>query len=304
MAHRTRVPTIGDYDGTRAARDKFAMDDTQTAPNPAPLVSVITTVYNGKKTLARTIASVRAQNLPELEYIIVDAGSTDGTLDIIRANTDIVTYWQSEPDRGISDGFNKGIALTRGTYIALVHADDWLSPDQLAVAVEALERTGTAFVYGDLICYGTDGRQRHRIAGEPNYAHRIKNSMPNFNHPTVVVRRTVYEAVGLFDLTLKFAMDYELLMRIHTNGFAGVYEPRILGHMALDGVSDRNVIAANREVRDISMRYGCPTPNAWSRFLFRCLKHRGRRLVEAYMPKTAAARLRRLVNKHVTAVEP
>jgi len=267
---------------------------------PVPTISVVTTVRNGARTLQRTIDSIRIQQVRGLEYVVVDACSTDGTLDLIRASADIVTHWISEGDRGISDGFNKGIVLSRGRYVTILNADDWLSPGQLAFGVETLERTGADFVFGDLVYHDANGIPLHLIRGEPAYAARIGHVMPALNHPTVIVRRTAYERYGLFDLNLHFAMDYELLLRFHRAGLRGVYDPRMVGHMALDGASDRNTSAALREVRQASILHGYFAPMAWLRYLLRLLKWRGRLLL-TFLPRALFDRLRRMFNHNYTA---
>jgi glycosyltransferase involved in cell wall biosynthesis len=288
MARAASIPAVRDYERPPLAGH--------------PRVSVITTVRNGEKTLARTIDSVRAQEIPDLEYIIVDAGSRDSTLDIVRANTDVVTLWKSEPDRGISDGFNKGIVLAQGKYVTLLNADDWLSPGQLAYGIETLERTGADFVFGDLTYHDGAGVPLYRIAGEENYARRIGHVMPALNHPSVIVRRDVYERFGLFDLNLKLAMDYELLLRLHRAGCRGVYDSRILGHMSLEGASDAQSRAALAEVRDISIRHGEPPLSARLRFLFRLVKGDMRRLLERTLPAPLFERLRKRANGNFSQI--
>jgi glycosyltransferase involved in cell wall biosynthesis len=285
---RSHVPRIEDYKA-RAAKSR-------------PLLSVVTTVLNGEKTLARAIASVREQNLPDLEYIVVDAGSADKSLEIIRANADIIAFWTSEPDQGISDGFNKGIALSAGEYILLLNADDWLSPGQLAFGLETLEQSGADFVFGDLIYHDAEGAPLHLVKGDAAYARRIGHVMPALNHPTVIVRRSAYQAHGLFDLGLDNAMDYELLLRLHRAGLKGAYDPRIKGHMTLAGQSDRNDIAALAEVRQASIRHGASPAAAWARFVLRIVKGRSRRLLERLLPRVLYQKLRRKVNPDVADV--
>ena len=275
---------IGDYE-TRAAA---------TAP---PHVSIVTTVRDGDKTLGRAIASVRAQQLPDMEYVIVDAGSRDGTLDIIRASTDIVRFWKSEPDRGISDGFNKGIGLSRGKYVALLNADDWLSPGQIAAGTETLDRTGADFVFGDLLYHSKNGELLHKVTGDAAYASRIGGGMPALNHPTLIMRRSAYERFGLFDLGYHCAMDYELLLRFHRAGCRGVYDPRIVGHMSLRGASDTSSLKAIREVRTAAIAHGYPVLPAYLLSYFRMAKDKTRRLIEHLLPRSLSLALRSAVNK-------
>ena len=282
-----RVPRLSDYE-TRSPRD------------PAPLVSVVTTVRNLEKLLGRAIASVRAQQIPDLEYIVVDGGSTDGTLDIIRANSDVISFWKSEPDLGISDGFNKGIALATGKYIALLNADDWLSPGQIAQGVECLEQSGADFVFGNLLYHDVGGAPLYLRRGDANYARSIARVMPSLNHPTIIMRRDCYLRCGLFDLKWRYAMDYDLALRFHRAGLRGAYEPRLAGHMTLDGASDRNAAATLREVRDISIAHGHPTIAAYLLFLFRMLKTGIRRLLESLLPLRASVALRHVFNRSLT----
>ncbi|HWY61222.1 MAG TPA: glycosyltransferase family 2 protein [Rhizomicrobium sp.] len=260
-------------------------------------MSVVTTVRNGEETLARAIDSVRLQNIPDLEYIIIDSASTDNTLDIVRGNTDVVTYWQSEPDRGISDGFNKGIVLSSGEFITLLNADDWLSPGQIAAGIETLDRTGADFVFGDLLYHGKDGELLYKVTGDAAYAARIDSLMPALNHPTVIVRRMVYERFGLFDLNYRYAMDYELLLRFHCAGCKGVYNPRIVGHMTLTGASDASSLKAIREVRTAAIAYGYPIIPAYLLSYLRMAKDRIRRLIEHLLPRSLSLALRSAVNR-------
>lgn len=273
-------------------------------PGPPPVLSIVTTVRNGEKTLSRTIASLREQNLPGMEYIVADAGSTDGTIAILKANADIITHWQSEKDRGISDGFNKAVALSRGKYVAILNADDWLSPGQMTFAIETLEKTGADFVFGDLVYHAASGAPLYRMRGEADYARRIGHVMPALNHPTVVMRRDAYERFGLFDTGLRYAMDYDLLLRLHRGGGRGVHDPRIVGHMALEGASDANARRGLAEVRDIAIRHGGWPPREWVRFLFRAAKSDLRRWAERALPPTLAARLRGMANRNYAGLAP
>lgn len=269
----------------------------------ASRLSVVTTVRNAVSTLPHTIASVRGQNIPGLDYVIVDAGSTDGTLDVIRANPDIVSLWKSEPDKGISDGFNKGIALSVGAYVTLLNADDRLSPGQLAAGLARLEESGADFVFGDLVYQDLHGTALHRVRGDAEYGARIPRTMPALNHPTLIMRRDAYERYGLFDTGLHYAMDYELLLRFHKAGCRGVYEPRMVGYMSLQGESDRHSAAVFREMREISIRHGYPALAANLLYAFRLVKGRARRIMEKILPHTASLALRRLFNKWVVPAE-
>jgi len=113
-----------------------------------PLVSIITIVYNGEKHLQQTIESVLGQSYKPIEYLVVDGGSTDNSLSIIRSYGERIARWKSEKDRGISDAFNKGLSMVSGEIIGIINADDWYEPEAVERAVEAL--VGSDIVYGDL----------------------------------------------------------------------------------------------------------------------------------------------------------
>jgi len=243
-------PTLEDYAAVSAQRPVYAH-----TPGGKPLVSVITVTLNAARTLPRTINSIRAQTYPAVEHIVVDGGSTDTTLDCLRSLVPPPGVVLSERDSGISDAFNKGVALARGEFIQIINADDWLSENQIEQAVAVLTSSGADFVFGDLLCYDGD-RATFRYRGDPNYAATIRCRMPPMNHPSMLVRRSAYERFGLFSLSLRNAMDYEWLSRVHRSGGRGVYDPRILAHMSIEGVSIRLFKRTAREVHDIAVAYG------------------------------------------------
>ncbi len=241
------APHLKEYDGYATKRG---------APNGAPpLVSIVTVALNASRTLERTIASVQGQSFKSVEHVLVDGGSTDGMLDIIRRMARPQDYWISEKDRGISDAFNKGVALTHGRYILILNADDWLSPDQIAHSVGALEKSGADFAFGDLIFYEGD-RPLFRYGGDPRYENVIRRRWPSVGHPTLLATRSSYERIGLFDPIYRNAMDYDWLLRLHCAGGRGVYCPDAVGHMTHDGVSNLQFARTIEEVRRIVVAHG------------------------------------------------
>jgi glycosyltransferase involved in cell wall biosynthesis len=269
-----------------------------------PLVSVVTPVLNGAATLARAIESVLAQSYRPIEHVVIDGGSSDGTLDVLRGYADRLAHWQSEPDDGISDGFNKGLARAKGALVAMLNADDWLAPDQIEQAALALERSGAGFVFGDLVYHRPDGEALFTIRGDADYAQRIDHGMPDLNHPTVLARRTLFAAVGGFDPAYRYAMDYDWLLRVHLAGFQGVYAPQVQGHMTLDGAADRHWYRALAEVRRIAVGQGEPALAAWARYGLGIGKGATRRALERVVPTGLHAAARRLANPSYGAPSP
>ena len=244
------APALIDYDSYAKGRRALA-----PGAEEMPTVSVVTIVLNAGHTLQRTIASVQAQTYSSIEHVLVDGGSSDDTLDIIRRMARPQDYWLSEKDRGISDAFNKGVALARGRYIVILNADDWLSPDQIERAVDVLEKSQADFAFGDLIFYEGD-RPLFRYQGNPAYAKVIHRRWPAIGHPTVLASRRCFERIGMFDPVYRNAMDYDWFLRLHCAGGRGIYDSRIVAHMTHDGVSNLQFRRTIEEVRRIVVTHG------------------------------------------------
>lgn len=259
-----QVPRLTDYAGLESAR----------TPGASPArVSIVTVARNAAATLPRTIGSVHAQSYRSIEHVVVDGASTDHTRALLEASLRPGDTWISEPDRGIADAFNKGVALARGEFVQFLNADDWLSPDQIDTAVATLDATGADFVYGDLIFYRA-GRPAYRYRGAPDYARALPRYLPPVNHPTLLARRRLFERAGLFCLHHRYAMEYDWLVRVHAAGGRGVYNPAILGHMTHEGVSNRVYARTAAEVRDISIAHGRAVVPAYARALLGTFKTR------------------------------
>lgn len=271
-------------------------DSTSFGIRPG-VVTIVTAVRNSASTLSRTIDSVRAQTYPLIEYIVVDGSSTDGTLELLRRRTDRIDLWLSEADRGISDAFNKGIALATGEFVALVNADDWLEPDHIAQSVDHLRRSGADFSFGNLLLHDEAIVPLYRIIGDERYSQRIHHAMPALNHPSMVCRSTLYARHGLYDLSYRIGMDYEWLLRNHKRGAVGTYLPSLTSHMGAAGVSQRNVRTSLLEVRRASVAYGYPHLFAALRYYGRLLRVIARTLLEHFLP-------RRLIDSLHTALNP
>ena len=244
-------------------------------------VSVITICFNSAPVIEEAILSVLGQTYPNIEYIVIDGGSTDGTVDIIKKYADRLSFWVSEPDKGISNAWNKGLAHCTGDIIGILNADDTYTPDAVGTAVKVLlEDPSVGFVFGDVLMCDTKGAPLFRQEGDPQYQSTIAYNMPSIPHPTVFVRRRVYDKYGGFDETFHTAMDYEFLLRITVRGVKGSYIPTVLTHMRLGGESDSNYTRAYEEVRMASVRYGYSKPRAVVRFYYRYIRTSVRKNLE------------------------
>ena len=229
-----------------------------------PLISIITITYNAERTLEDTIQSVINQTYKNIEYIIIDGGSTDGTLDIIRKYENAIDFWLSEKDKGISDAFNKGIEQANGEIIGIINADDWYEKN----TIELVETFLIACPEIDIVC----GRMQY---WEHNHKSFVFDSNPNLlskemtiNHPTTFIKRKIYEKFGVFRLDFKYAMDYELLLRAFKGGATITAIPEILANMRLDGVSDVYWKQGFAEVRKAKIIHGHSVLNAWLYYYF------------------------------------
>ncbi|MBW4052026.1 MAG: glycosyltransferase [Proteobacteria bacterium] len=293
------APTLDGYVRERSALSCPMGGRSLRRPQPVSerdLVTIVTVTFNSEKFLLKTIDSIAAQTHRPLEYIVVDGGSRDETLQVLRRREEDIDLWLSEPDRGIGDAFNKGIALARGEFIALVNSDDWLEAGHVSRAVEHLRRSKADFAFGDVIVHDVTGAARYSIMGDPSYFNRVRHAMPDINHPTVVCRRQVYERHGLYDPSLRIAMDYEWLLRGYVHGVRGLYVPDLTSHMLGAGVSNRQGRLALAEVRNVSILYGYPPRGAWVRFIARATRLEVRRFLERWISQTFAAYLRSILH--------
>ena len=201
-------------------------------------ISIITAVLNRRDTLSSCIESVLDQDYPNVEHIIIDGGSTDGTLEIIEQYNTKIARYISEPDNGLYDAMNKGIRQATGDVIGILNSDDYYTDEGvLSVVAECLERKKVDSCYGD-IDY-VDGCKRGSPvrawrAGE-YHRNRFKwGWMPP--HPTFFARRALYEKYGLFNLDFKLAADYELMLRfLYKHHVSANYIPKCLVTMRTGG---------------------------------------------------------------------
>ena len=207
-------------------------------------VSITTTVYNNRKYIASAIESVLSQTYPDIEYIVKDAGSTDGTIDIIKKYVSRISKFVSEKDKGIYDGWNQAIRLATGDIIGNLNSDDFYADkDVIKKVVEKMEETGADVCWGDLVYVdqnNTDKVVRYWKSSPYRAGLFQRGWMPP--HPTFFVRRSVYEKYGNFNLSLGTAADYELTLRLLLkHGVSTTYIPEVLVHMRAGGASNASL---------------------------------------------------------------
>jgi glycosyltransferase involved in cell wall biosynthesis len=200
---------------------------------------VITVVFNGMRFVEETILSVQAQTYAPIEHWLIDGGSTDGTVEVICRHEARLGGWISEPDAGIADAFNKGVARARGDYLMFLNADDaLLRPEAFAELIAAArECNWPDVVYGDFDLYDPDtGARMYRIATE--YARDKLITGTVLPHPSMLMHRRYFDKYGSFDISYKVGMDYELFLRgIPETG--ALHVPVLVSKMRTGGISVR-----------------------------------------------------------------
>ncbi len=203
-----------------------------------PLVTVTTSVFNNNEHIAGCIESVLRQDYPNIEHIVIDGGSTDGTVDTLRSFDDRIAFWRSLPDKGIYDAWNKGLAEARGEWICFVGADDELLPGTVTAYMQLAKRHPEAEYLSSQIRYV-------HSSGYINPGHGRAWSWPAFAramyvaHPGSMHRRRLYERLGTYDTSYRSAADYELLLRARGT-LRAAYMPEVTAIMRGGGVSDNS----------------------------------------------------------------
>ncbi len=243
----------------------------------SPLVSVITIVLNGEASIRRTIESVLGQSYSNIEYIVIDGGSTDNTVAIIKEYEDRITQWQSVKDHGISDGFNKGIRLARGEITGLIKAGAWYLTDTVQCVVDTFKKEVDLGVLCGAVQFYKGEEKAYLCFSEPDL---LEKEM-SVTHPSCFVRSELYSRFGLFSGEFKFAMDYEILLRLKVNGAQFLSIDRALANMQHDGVAEkhwREALAETHRARNELLGKSLYTSNFY--FYFLVLKRRIRIFLE------------------------
>jgi len=242
------------------------------APPSPPLISVITACRNSGEFLEQTVQSVLSQTYPHREYLIIDGGSTDGTVEIIRRYAPRLAYWHSRPDRGPAQGFNLGLAQARGQWLVFLNADDFfLSPTVVEeMVLHLLSHPEADVVFGQMVLRT---RERHprplplsKTYGQPWRWQKFRwgNTIP---HPAAFTQRQFFAKVGGFAESFHIAMDYELYLRAG-KGLKAHFVPLPVSGMRAGGLSHGNILGVCREVRQAQLKTRALPPGlAWANFL-------------------------------------
>ena len=228
-------------------------------------VSIITVAFNSAKTIRDTIESVLSQDYPEIEYIVIDGGSTDSTVDIVQEYSDQIAYFKSESDRGIYDAMNKGIRVATGDVIGFLNSDDvYINPSAVTELISAIKSQNSESVFADLIYVSPE--DTNRILRYYS-SRKFKPDLFQYGwmpaHPTFFAKKSLYEKVGPFSLNYKIAADFEMLLRmLKVHNASYTYLPKPLVKMRAGGVSTSGLkqsLLLNREIVKACQDHGVST---------------------------------------------
>jgi glycosyltransferase involved in cell wall biosynthesis len=211
-----------------------------------PLVTIITVSLNSAKYIKDTIESVLQQNYENLEYIIIDGNSTDKTIDIIKKYEPLFKgrmKWISEKDKGMYEAMNKGIKMASGEIIGIINSDDWYEKDIMAEIVKKIQ------VYDMLHGQMRFVDSKKKIIKV--YSHKkgtLKRYMCTpYNHPTMFIKKYVYDSLGLFNESYITAGDYDFMLRFYNSKFRDIYLNKVIANFRTVGITSTNEIITNKK---------------------------------------------------------
>lgn len=239
-----------------------------------PKITVITISYNSASTIEKTIQSVVSQDYANKEYIIIDGASTDSTMDIVRRYADRISYSVSEPDKGVSNAFNKGIAHATGDLIVMINSDDYLLPGVLTKVAQSWD--GKSDIWsGNYLVHNPQSGDKHRITPSLHFP-----VMPFFRrcvHQGRFITRDLYNRIGGYDESIRVPMDLEFLMRATRLGAVFQYENVDVSVFRLGGATSQSIFGKKADYLSIVRKNGGNNLQAhifyWFMVITQQLKH-------------------------------
>lgn len=228
-----------DLTGKRRAEGGRRLKGESRESHPgAPLVTLITVCLNSVKSIEQTFRSVQSQTYGNIEYVVVDGASSDGTLDILKAHEELIDYYVSEPDKGLYYAMNKGIELARGEYVLILNSDDWYTHDAVEALVQAKDYSGCDFTAA-LARYVDEEKGESKVLGSMPFDDSVYFRMP-LRHETMLIPAWLYEKLGPYDTAFRIIADRDYAARLFDAG-ATFYEiPRALLNFRTTGISNSN----------------------------------------------------------------
>ena len=230
-------------------------------------ISIITISFNSVKTILETIQSVQTQTYKNIEYIIKDGGSNDGTIEVINQYLGQLSLVISEPDKGIYDAMNKGIRMASGDIIGILNSDDiYVDANVLSDVIQQFNSNKKLdILYGDLIYVKKNDTSKvvRKWKSKPYFKNFFEyGNVPP--HPTIFVKKNIYQEAGLFDIQYKLAADYEFMLRVFKKyNYESKYINRVMVKMRMGGATNKsfkNIINGNKEILSAWRNNGLKPP--------------------------------------------
>ena len=267
--------------------------------NKQPQFSIITICFNSSATIERTIKSVLAQTFTDYEYIIVDGGSKDSTLDIVKKYEPLFEgrmKWKSEPDKGIYDAMNKGIERSSGTIIGIVNSDDWLETNTLQILADEIslnQNLRNVILTGEVLFHYDDGNTQLYPTSYERYEYYAKRYRMGLNHPATFVPRQIYEKYGTFDERFKLYADSDFVIRCYKANVGVHFIHKVLSNMSDGGASNSS---SRYKISDTFLKYKKHAKSK-KEYYYLCTKALFSIFVKSMMPNWYIRWYRRRLNK-------
>ena len=230
-------------------------------------ISIITICYNSAEFFAEAIESVLSQDYENFEYIIIDGGSTDGSVDIIRKYEDRLAYWVSEPDDGLYDAMNKGIEQATGDIIGMINSDDYYFPGTFQKVAEAFEGKNLEenIFWGDIM-HGDE-----RVLGWRDWNVKRGAFAP---HPSMFCPKKIYDQIGMYDTRYKILADYDFMYRaVNQYHVKPIYLPEKVAFFRPGGLASQNILPSLKEELTVKLAYGQSRLVAYTIFWLKIIKN-------------------------------
>lgn len=214
------------------------MKNSYNKPEDSTLVSIITVCLNSEKYIEQTIRTVLEQTYKRVEYIIIDGGSKDRTIDIVKKYESGISFWISERDSGIYDAMNKGIKLSKGEVIGVINSNDWYEKHAIEDVMRFFERdVEISIVHGNRMLWDQEGKKlKGLILPSKDYGRLIYHTLP-VSHATCFVRRSIYSNYGLFDTRYRISADHEFFLRLYKQNVLPHYLNKTIANTRAGGES-------------------------------------------------------------------
>lgn len=245
-----------------------------------PLVSIITVVLNNDKYLEQTILSVTSQSYDNVEYLIIDGGSSDRTLEIIDKYESVIDYWISEKDNGTSEAINKGISLAFGDIIGFINSDDWYEKDSIFEIASAFGLNKEAAIICGRLKMADGPKKGQVIMSVPSDLYKNMT----VETPATFFKKTVFKQYGVFDSQYKVGNDYELFLRFYMSKVKFLTIKKVIANMRFNGMSQKKWLQAFKDVRQAQIKLTGKKFMATMLFIYKVTRFSFKNLLEKRTP--------------------